>query len=77
MTVRVLRAAVAAVFLGTAAAVSLVSMVPAQAQATVSAHIGALLQEAQAQAKAGNWKGAMAKVNEAEGAANKTSFNPS
>lgn len=72
MTVRVLRAAVAAVFLGTAAAASLVPVAPAQAQATVSAHIGALLQEAQAQAKAGNWKGAMAKVNEAEGAANKT-----
>ena len=46
MTVRVLRAAVTAVFLGTAVAVSLVPVVPAQAQATVSAHVGALLQEA-------------------------------
>jgi hypothetical protein len=72
MTVRVLRAAVAAVFLGTAAVVSVVPVAPAQAQATVSAHIGALLQEAQTMAKAGNWKGAMSKVNEAEGAANKT-----
>ena len=71
MTVRVLRAAVAAVFLGTAAVAALVPAAPAQAQ-TVSAHIGALLQEAQAQAKAGNWKGAMAKTNEAEAAPNKT-----
>lgn len=72
MTVRVLRAAVAAVFLGTAAAVTLIPVAPAQAQATVSAHVGALLQEAQTMAKAGNWKGAAAKVNEAEGQANKT-----
>lgn len=72
MTVRVLRAAMAAVFLGTAAVAALVPVAPAQAQATVSAHVGGLLQEAQAQAKAGNWKGAMAKVNEAEGQANKS-----
>ena len=72
MTVRVLRAAVAAVFLGTAAAVSLLPVAPAQAQATVSAHVGPLLNEANAMAKAGNWKGASAKVNEAEGQANKT-----
>jgi len=72
MTVRVLRAAVTAVFLGTVAAVSLLPVVPAQAQATVSAHVGALLQEATALAKAGNWRGASAKVNEAEGQANKT-----
>ena len=72
MTVRVLRAAVAAVFLGTAAAVTLIPVAPAQAQATVSAHVGALLQEAQTMAKAGNWKGAAAKVSEAEGQANKT-----
>ena len=72
MTVRVLRAAVAAVFLGTAAVAALVPAAPAQAQATVSAHVGALLQEAQAQAKAGNWKSAMAKVNEAEAAPNKS-----
>ena len=65
MTVRVLRAALTAVFLGTAAVAALVPTVPAQAQATVSAHVGTLLQEAQSQAKAGNWRGAMAKVNEA------------
>jgi hypothetical protein len=61
-----------AVFLGTAAAVALVPAVPAYAQ-TVSAHVGTLLQEAQAMGKAGNWRGAMAKVNEAEAAPNKTS----
>ena len=70
MTVRVLRAAVAAVFLGTAAIAVLVPV--AQAQPQVSAHVGTLLQEATAQAKAGNWKAASAKVNEAEGQANKT-----
>jgi len=73
MTVRVLRAALTAVFLGTVAAATLVPVAPANAQATVSAHIGTLLQEAQAQAKAGNYRGAMAKVNEAEAAPNKTS----
>lgn len=73
MTVRVLRAALTAVFLGAAAAVALVPAVPAQAQTTVSAHVGTLLQEAQTMAKAGNWRGAMAKVNEAEAAPNKTS----
>jgi hypothetical protein len=72
MTVRVLRAALTAVFLGAAAAVALVPAVPAQAQATVSAHVGTLLQEAQTMGKAGNWRGAMAKVNEAEAAPNKT-----
>src|SRR5262245_21455072 len=71
MTVRVLRAALTAVFLGTATAA--VTFVPAVQSQTVSAHVGALLTEAQAQAKAGNWKGAMAKVNEAEAAPNKTS----
>jgi len=72
MTVRVLRAALTAVFLGTAAVAALVPAVPAYAQ-TVSAHVGTLLQEAQAMGKAGNWRGAMAKVNEAEAAPNKTS----
>ena len=45
---------------------------PTQAQATVSAHVGALLKEAQTLAGARNWKGAAAKVNEADGQANKT-----
>jgi hypothetical protein len=71
MTVRVLRAALTAVFLGAAAAAAFVPAV--QAQTTVSAHVGTLLQEAQTMAKAGNWRGAMAKVNEAEAAPNKTS----
>jgi hypothetical protein len=70
MTVRVLRAALTAVFLGTVSMAAFVTT--AQAQATVSAHVGGLLQEAQALAKAGNWRGASAKVNEAEGQANKT-----
>lgn len=38
----------------------------------VSAHVGALLVEAQTMTKAGDWKGAAAKVNEADGQANKT-----
>jgi hypothetical protein len=71
MTVRVLRAALTAVFLGAAATVAFVPAV--QAQTTVSAHVGTLLQEAQTMAKAGNWRGAMGKVNEAEAAPNKTS----
>ena len=75
MTVRVLRAAVAAVFLGTAAVAALVPVVPAQAQVTLSPHVGALMNEATAMAKAGNWKGATAKVNEADGQANKTAVD--
>lgn len=71
MTVRVVCAAAAAVFISTAAMVAFAPAVRAQT-ATVSAHVGALLQEAQNLAKTGNWRGAMAKVNEAEGQANKT-----
>ncbi|HKX65077.1 MAG TPA: hypothetical protein VJM78_07180 [Rhizomicrobium sp.] len=71
MTVRVVCAAAAAVFISAAAMVAFVPAAQAQT-ATVSAHVGALLQEAQNLAKAGNWKGAAAKVNEAEGQANKT-----
>lgn len=71
MTVRVVCAAAAAVFISTAAMVAFVPAAQAQT-ATVSAHVGALLQEAQNLAKAGNWRGAAAKVNEAEGQANKT-----
>ena len=74
MTVRNLRAALTAILLGTAtvgvAAFAVVT--PAQA-ATVSAHVGPLLKEAQALASAGNYKGAMAKLNEAESAQGKTS----
>src|SRR5882757_9332 len=74
MTVRNLRAALTAILLGTATAgvAAFVVVSPAQA-ATVSAHVGPLLKEAQALANAGNYKGAMAKLNEAESAQGKTS----
>jgi tetratricopeptide (TPR) repeat protein len=73
MTVRKLRAALAAIVLGTAAigAGAVVLPTPAQA-ATVSHQVGAVLQEAQTLANAGNYRGAMAKVNEAEGVPGKT-----
>jgi hypothetical protein len=73
MTVRKLRAALTAIFLGTAAvgAGALALATTAQA-ATVSHQVGALLQEAQSLANAGNYRGAMAKINEAEGAPGKT-----
>ena len=73
MTVRNLRAALTAILLGTATAgaAALVLAAPAQA-ATVSAHVGPLLKEAQALANAGNYKGAMAKISEAESAQGKT-----
>jgi tetratricopeptide (TPR) repeat protein len=70
MPVRKLRAALTAVFLGTAAAgaATLIMAVPAQA-ATVSAKVGPLLKEAQALISAKNYKAATAKLNEAEGVA--------
>jgi hypothetical protein len=72
MTARKLRAAMTAFLLATASAgAMLVLSAPAQAQA-VRAVVGKPLSEAQALAAQKNWKGAMAKVNEAEGAANKT-----
>jgi hypothetical protein len=73
MPVRKLRAALTAMLLGTATlgAAALVLAAPAQA-ATVSAKVGAALKEAQAMANAGNYKGAMAKINEAENAPGKT-----
>jgi hypothetical protein len=69
MTARKLRAALTAILLGTAVtgAAALVMAAPAEA-ATVSTKVGAALKEAQALAAAGNYKGAMAKVNEAEAA---------
>ncbi|HEY4075838.1 MAG TPA: hypothetical protein VGM26_02800 [Rhizomicrobium sp.] len=69
MTARKLRAALTAILLGTAVtgAAALVMAAPAQA-ATVSAKVGTALKEAQSLAAAGNYKGAMAKVNEAEAA---------
>ena len=73
MTVRTLRAVATALLLGTAAlsGASLVLSAPAEA-AAVSAKVGAALKEAQSLAAAGNYKGAMAKVNEAEAVPNRT-----
>jgi hypothetical protein len=72
MTVRKLRAALTAILLGTAAigVGALALATTAQAQ-TVSHQVGTLLQEAQALANAGNYRGAMAKINEAESAPGK------
>jgi hypothetical protein len=65
MTVRSLRAALTAILLGTAAVAATVALV-APAQAAVSFKVGGVLKEAQSLAAAGNYKGAMAKINEAE-----------
>jgi len=66
MTVRSLRAALTAILLGTAAVAGTVGLVsPAQA-VTVSAKVGPLVLEAKAMIAAKNYKGAMAKLNEAE-----------
>jgi tetratricopeptide (TPR) repeat protein len=71
MTARKLRAALTAILLGTAAAAAAVTLaVPAQA--AVSFKVGGVLKEAQSLAAAGNYKGAMAKVNEAEGIPGRT-----
>jgi hypothetical protein len=70
MTARKLRAALTAILLGTATAcgAALVLAGPAQAL-TVSAKVGPLIKEAQSLAQAKNYKGAMAKLNEASAAA--------
>jgi tetratricopeptide (TPR) repeat protein len=67
MPVRTLRAALTAVFLGTAAAgaAALVLAAPAQAL-TVSAKVGPLLNEAKALYAAGKYDAALAKLKEAE-----------
>ncbi len=70
MTASNLRAALTAILLGTATMT--IAALPAHAQATVSARVGAALKEAQALAAAGNYRAAMAKINEAEGAPGKT-----
>jgi len=70
MTASNLRAALTAILLGSAT-MTLAAM-PAHAQATVSARVGAALKEAQALAGAGNYRAAMAKINEAENAPGKT-----
>jgi hypothetical protein len=67
MTVRNLRAALTAILLGTATAGAAAVMITVPAQAvTVSAKVGPLLKEVQALIAAKNYKGAMAKLNEAE-----------
>ena len=70
MPVRKLRAALTAILLGTAAATAatLALSVPAEA-VTVSAKVGPLLNEAKQLIAAKNFKGAQAKLNEAEAAA--------
>ena len=69
MTASKLRAAATAILLGTAA----VTMTAMAAQAaTVSPRVGAALKEAQGLAASGNYKAAMAKINEAEGVPGKT-----
>jgi len=67
MPVRTLRAALTAILLGTATAgVAVLTMAgPAQAL-TVSAKVGPLVKEAQSMAQAKNYKGALAKLSEAE-----------
>jgi len=69
MTASKLRAALTAVLLGTATlgAAALALAAPAEA-AAVSAKVGAALKEAQSLASAGNYKAAMAKINEADAA---------
>lgn len=74
MTASKLRAAATAILLGTAAVT--VTAMAAQA-ATVSPRVGAALKEAQGLAAAGNYKGAMAKINEAEAVPGKTADDTS
>ena len=65
MPVRTLRAALTAILLGTAMAGAVTMAGPAQAL-TVSAKVGPLVKEAQSMAQAKNYKGALAKLSEAE-----------
>ncbi|HWA68276.1 MAG TPA: hypothetical protein VG821_00390 [Rhizomicrobium sp.] len=69
MTAHELRTALTAILLGTATlgATAFALAAPAQA-ATVSAKVGTLLKEAQSLTAAGNYKAAMAKIDEAEAA---------
>ena len=67
MPVRTLRAALTAIFLGTAVAGACVLTMGGPAQAlTVSNKVGPLVKEAQSMAQAKNYKGALAKLSEAE-----------
>src|SRR5690242_2828453 len=67
MTVRKLRAALTAILLGTAAAsAGALTLATPAAALTVSAKVGPLVKEAQAMIAAKNYKGAAAKLSEAE-----------
>ena len=66
MTASKLRAVTTAFLLGTASVCGAALVLSAPAAAAVSAKVGKPLQEAQALTNAGNYKGAMAKLNEAE-----------
>jgi hypothetical protein len=72
MTVRTLRAALTAILLGTATAGVTAFALAAPAQAAVSFKVGTALKEAQSLAAAGNYRAAMAKVNEAEAVPGRT-----
>lgn len=72
MTASKLRAVATAFLLGTAMVSGGMLLASMPAEAAVSAKVGKPLQEAQALAAQGNYKAAMAKVNEAEAVANKT-----
>ncbi len=72
MTASKLRAVTTAFLLGTATICGAALVLSAPASAAVSAKVGKPLQEAQALANAGNYKGALAKINEAEAIAGKT-----
>jgi len=72
MTASKLRAVTTAFLLGTATLCGGALILSAPASAAVSAKVGKPLQEAQTLANAGNYKGALAKINEAEAIAGKT-----
>jgi hypothetical protein len=74
MTASKLHSALTAAFLGAAsvASTALVMVSPAQAQATVSPRVGAALTEARSLANAKNYKGALAKIAEAEAVPGRT-----
>jgi hypothetical protein len=72
MTASKLRAVTTAFLLGTATVCGAALVLSTPAAAAVSAKVGKPLQEAQQLAASGNYKGAMAKVNEAEAVAGKS-----
>jgi hypothetical protein len=72
MTASKLRAVATAFLLGTAIVSGGMLIASMPAQAAVSAKVGKPLQEAQALAAKGDWKGAMAAVNQAEAVPGKT-----